>query len=477
MGRSRFPLHYSTGINYNIFMNKHPITFFLKPKIASSSEWLERNLAFNREILQAFFSKRMIESYNETSVNEFKGFLKSRFPQDPTWPQRVEQIFNDALQDKDFERFYSALKHINVSVMNEAEKLVALQPKAELTISDSEASQLRQYMEDQKISGSVCLGHSNETFYILTSEESKSSPIFAIHSVAKVFTGMLVLLMLNHKDKILTVDQLDKPVELDPKDMELLPKPVQKFLVDNKVTLHELMTHKGGLGDYMTQYLADIEAALKQGKTLNIQKPEDFLKFADPETHKKEKKIYSNLGILLVGLAVKQAYAKKYGINRPYNEILEDYIIRPAGMQNFFVSNPKLDKPEMNVKPGENDPTTPYIAGSPAGGYWTTTEDLARFGQWIYNQCQDKDFKTLLERFGEEFYQMENNTVAHSGDIKSASSYLSISLENGAVAACLSDQPQQARELNWTIQLNIVCADSKLTPRKSLSPGITGDQS
>lgn len=442
-------------------MRKYPKTFFSKPQIPSSSEWQERNLAFNREILQAFFNKKMIESNNDASVKSFKGFLKARFPKDPTWPERVEKIFDEAFQDKNFEKFYNALKHINLSDMNEHEKLVILKPSSKLTISDRELSKLSQYMADQKISASVCIGQANGVFNVVNSAENQSSPIFAIHSVSKVFTGMLVLVMLNNKDKILTVDQLDKIIELDPADMKLLPTSVQKFIIDNKVTLHELMTHKGGLGDYYEQYLVEIEAAIKSEKPLGLQNPEDFIRFADHSTHEKGKWLYSNLGILLVGLAIKHAYAKKYGVIRPYNEILEKYIIRPAGMQNFFVTNPQFSKSEANtnVKPGANDPLAPYIVGSPAGGYWTNAEDLARFGQWIYNQCQNKNFRTLLERFGEEFYHKESESVAHSGDIRSASSYLSVSLDNGAVAACLSDQPQQARELNMTIQLNIVCVD------------------
>lgn len=364
------------------------------------------------------------------------------------------------------------LKDINLADMNEHEKLVILKPKSNLTLSDQELSKLDRYMADQKISASVCIGQANGRFYVVNSTENKSSPIFAIHSVANVFTGMLVLIMLNNNDKVLTVEQLDKPIDLDLTDMKLLPEPVRKFLVDNKVTLHELMTHRGGLGDYYEKYLVEIEAALKKGKTIDIQNPEDFLRFADQATHEKGRVLYSNLGILLVGLAVKHAYDKKYGGKHPYNEILENYIIRPAGMQHFFVTNPQLSKPETNynVKPGANDALAPYIAGSPAGSYWMNAEDLARFGEWIYNQCQDPNFRALLERFGEEFYHKESKLVAHSGDIKSASSYLAVSLENGVVAACLSDQPQQARELNMTIQVNIVCADHEMALEGSVSP-------
>lgn len=86
-------------------MQKHAITFFSNPKTEPSSKWLDRNLAFNREILLAFFNQRMIENYDELSVKSFKAFLKTRFLKDPTWPERVEQIFADTLRRKDFKKF------------------------------------------------------------------------------------------------------------------------------------------------------------------------------------------------------------------------------------------------------------------------------------------------------------------------------------------------------------------------------------
>ena len=39
-----------------------------------------------------------------------------------------------------------------------------------------------------------------------------------------------------------------------------------------------------------------------------------------------------------------------------------------------------------------------------AGGYWTTTDDLVKFGQWLYEKCQVPTFRDLIEQHGEEFY-------------------------------------------------------------------------
>ncbi len=50
--------------------------------------------------------------------------------------------------------------------------------------------------------------------------------------------------------------------------------------------------------------------------------PEDFLQFAESKVFPISEEKYSNLGLLLVGLAVKHAYEKKYDPCE-YNEILQ----------------------------------------------------------------------------------------------------------------------------------------------------------
>ena len=57
------------------------------------------------------------------------------------------------------------------------------------------------------------------------------------------------------------------------------------------------------------------------------------------------------------------------------------------------------------------DPVAPYLAGSPAGGYWTTAHDLAKFGQWVYKKStSDPVFRSLIEKYGQEFYQQVPET-------------------------------------------------------------------
>jgi CubicO group peptidase (beta-lactamase class C family) len=155
--------------------------------------------------------------------------------------------------------------------------------------------------------------------------------------------------------------------------------------------------------------------------------------------------------IALIGFAIQHAYEKKLNSKIDYNDILEKYIIQKIGMPSFSPWKP------MNGKYNTLDSIAPYIVGSPAGGYWMTAEDLAKFAQWIYQKAmQDAKFKTLLEKYGQEFYYADREVIAHGGAISSSSGFLSVSLKTGATIAILSDQPSgMSSDMNLMIQEHI----------------------
>jgi CubicO group peptidase (beta-lactamase class C family) len=203
------------------------------------------------------------------------------------------------------------------------------------------------------------------------------------------------------------------------------------------------MTHKAGLGDYLGNYCL----AISQGKIPVIKQAEDFLPFVEDKTFPIGEYRYSNAGILLVGLAIKHAYEKKFQQPINYDEILQKYIITKVGMPSF--SPWKLENGKYNL----NDPVAPYIVGSPAGGYWVTAEDLAKFGRWIYKKSYtDPAFKKLIERYGQEFYNFNNQTIVHAGGIISSMAFFSVSLKTGAILSFVSNQPPtQTSDLKETI--------------------------
>ncbi len=143
---------------------------------------------------------------------------------------------------------------------------------------------------------------------------------------------------------ILQEEQLNQPVKLEESVLEKLPEEVREKL--KTTTLHQLMTHKSGLQDYLDNYQGAIKEALKSDQEVpRIEKPEDLLQFAEskiktiPYVNKRGEVVesdYSNLGSLLVGLAVQNAYNEKHPDDKlTYDQILRNYVLVPAGVNNF----------------------------------------------------------------------------------------------------------------------------------------------
>jgi hypothetical protein len=421
-----------------------------------SESWYESELAEKHIILRAFWKERILK-LNQESVNKFKEHLVDKhFPEDPAWQKEIDKLFSDAIAHKiGFDTFFNGLKDLPLVLfndMNKFEKLTKPAPKGiekvNPDIKPSDLAHLKKYMQDKGLSASITLGSADGTLITPDFTGNKSSP-YAIHSIGKVFTGMLAILMI--RDGIISEDDLNVvPVQLDASVKKALPVAVREQL--KKVTLHQLMIHKAGLGNYLGAYLK----AISEGKNPKMKTPEDFLQFAEDKVFPVGEEKYSNLGILLVGLALQHAYEKNYG-PCAYNNILQKYIINEVGMPSFTVWKPE------NGKFNHADPKAAYIAGSPAGGYWMTTEDLAKFGQWIYRKTKaDPKLETLMKKYGQEFYRAEDRVVSHGGAIDSSSAFFSVSLKTGAIIAILSDQPDTAFELKWMLRKKIFSEPQKV---------------
>jgi CubicO group peptidase (beta-lactamase class C family) len=427
-----------------------------------SISWWEQELRDKREILENFWWERIIK-LNQNSVDEFKKqIINFHFPKSEEWKIKIEKLFSDAVVRKiDFDQFFEELKYlpmIHIRGMANFENIslphagVAIEQKSEIETTD--LINIKRYMVERGITGSVSFGFADQS--IMTpnySEDSQCS--YAMHSVGKVFTGMLTIVMM--RDGILSEKELNEPLNQDFIESLTLPISVKKHLLENHVTLHQLMTHKAGLGDYLEEYGNTISS----GKIPEMNKVEDFLQFAEANIYPVGKERYSNLGILLVGLAVKHAYEKKNGACE-YPELLSKYIIDKVGIPSF-----SSKKPEKNAKYNGEDSIAPCIVGSPAGGYWITSEDLAKFGQWIYKSCkEDPKLLELIKKYGQEFYNEEHNIISHGGAIPSSSAFLSVVLETGAVIATLSDQPDMAFELNSMMQTHVFAKQPEVVEEK-----------
>lgn len=314
----------------------------------------------------------------------------------------------------------------------------------------------RYYIQNSGLSSAICVATqlNQETMASLNIDASRT---FTICSVGKVFTGILMLKML--QAGVISEDMLDrKPPPLDQKVLDQLSPAVRTRL--KECTLRDLMLHKSGLGNHLQGYVD----AIKDSRDLSkIKEPIDVLQFAEKTIYpldqtdpvSGEQMHYSNLGMILLGLAIEHAYNEHFGTTKSYNEILEEYIINAAtggaGLDNFSVCNPGngITNPTDNI--------APHMVGDPSGGYWLTVGDLGKFGNWLVGEAKNIKFKKLLENYGGEFYDRSKNIIAHSGGIPSASAYLICYLDTKTTVAILSNKTLQAIGLYKLIEDHLRC--------------------
>ena len=170
-----------------------------------------------------------------------------------------------------------------------------------------------------------------------------------------------------------------------------------------------------------------------------------------------------------MGLAIQHAYnaGKAPDDQLDYNQILQKYIIDAVGMPSFSQSRP------ADGKTNPADPVAPYIQGNPGGCYWTNAQDLAKFGQWIYQTIQsDPPLKKLVQDYGQEFYVADAQLVRHGGAGPSASTNFSVYLQTGIVLTALSVQPRMADDLVQMVRANIFSKPAEPEAAASRSHGI-----
>lgn len=309
-------------------------------------------------------------------------------------------------------------------------------------LGDNTSDSLSKFADEQNFRGMVFISDKSGVRHEVSKYEDpiKDKP-FATHSVSKIFTGVLVAEMI--ANGIITKDDLEKPVLLDDEVRKSLPEQVQERL--KTTTLPDLMLHRSGLGDYLDRgqdfaqygkfgYSKHVQDSLDAGAPITpLTKPEDYLPFADPDLYDEEVKengyFYSDLGILLEGLAAQHYYnrGKTEDQKKGFEEILHEMVLEPAGIKKFSAI-----KPEDAVY-SHDDPIAPHIYGSPACGYWTTLDDMERFGKHLCVRWQDPKFQVAVREYGAEFYNQKSNSIEHHGGIPSSQTWFSTNLDSGII--------------------------------------------
>ncbi|MGD9405868.1 MAG: serine hydrolase domain-containing protein [Anaerolineae bacterium] len=266
---------------------------------------------------------------------------------------------------------------------------------------------------------------------------------FNLGSMDKMFTGVAILQLVERGQ-----------LSLDAKVGDLLPD-YPNEQVGLTVTVHQLLIHTAGLGDWSESPrfpdLHDQIRGVDDYLPLFVDTPLEF----DPGDHFR----YSNSGYIVLGLIIEEITGQSY-----YDYVREN-IFEPCGMANTAayeldsgLADLALGYTRMDIDGSELDEITDYqfampMRGGPSGGGFSTVEDLLRFrnGLLDHHLLSPESTELLLAgkvRLGEgaqyaygfiDRIQEGQRVVGHSGGAPGVCDFLDIYLDSGHTLVILSN--------------------------------------
>ncbi len=276
---------------------------------------------------------------------------------------------------------------------------------------------------------------------------------FNLGSMNKMFTSTAIM-QLVEAGKLSLNDKLSKFA-----DESWLPKDIT-----DKIEIRHLLTHSSGLGSYFNQTY--METSKNRYRDLDDYKPliiDETLRF-EPGTDNS----YSNTGMFMLGVVIEKVSGQDYF------SYIRDHIYNPAGM--IHSDSYEMDQPVPNLAIGyepnrdnetgwSNNLYKHVLKGGPAGGGFSTVEDLHRFALALTH------FKLLGEKFTEEVYSAkpdlhspsygygfsvdgtpDDRIVGHGGGFEGISSNLDIYLNQGYVSVVMSNYGSGSRPIESKIR-------------------------
>lgn len=250
--------------------------------------------------------------------------------------------------------------------------------------------QLRILEKENYFSGVVLIAKGEKTIYkrafgyanMADKIPNKANTKFNLASMNKMFTG-LAIMQLAEKGKLSLHDKVGK----------YLPDFPNKLVADS-VTIHQLLTHTSGMGNFWAEH---DKLAKEKFKTVSDYLPlyvHQELLFSPGKGFQ-----YSNSGYMVLGLIIE----KVSGLN--YFDYVRTYILEPAKMKDTdsydleeAIPNMATGYTMLSEKPGhwKNNMYSNVIKGTPAGGGYSTAEDLLGFSLALQqNTILGKEFTKL----------------------------------------------------------------------------------
>ena len=262
--------------------------------------------------------------------------------------------------------------------------------------------------------------------------------------------------------------------------------PLSKFLPDfpdkesaQKIKIKHLLTHTAGLGSYFNQKFD--ESSRARFRTVN-----DMMELAKDEKLQFEpgsRWQYSNTGMLVLGAVIEKVTGQSYF------DYVRENIYKVAGMTNSDCY--ELDRVNTNLAVGyekeytdngiqfRNNIFMHVMRGGPAGGGYSTVEDLLKFATALraHKLVGESYVKLLLSakpelnspRYGFGFsIDSDNQVVGHSGGFPGISSNLDMFLRSGYTAIVMSNYGNGATPFRIKMQ-EIVLATQETQAAKGSS--------
>jgi CubicO group peptidase (beta-lactamase class C family) len=249
---------------------------------------------------------------------------------------------------------------------------------------------LNSLVAENKLSGTVLVAKDGVTIASKAAgiaNKATGAPIalntkFNLGSMNKMFTAVAVA-QLAQAGRLAFNDCISKH----------LPDYPNKEVAD-KVTIHQLLTHTSGMGLYWNEkFMAQREKLLTVAAHLSLF-ASDPLSFAPGEKFQ-----YSNSGYMVLGAIIEKVSGQDY-----YSYV-QEHIYKPAGMGDTGFYEPGKEIPNLAIgysrmsddgKPLEEaraNTNIREIRGGPAGGGYSTVQDMVKFHQAL------RSYKLLNEEY------------------------------------------------------------------------------
>ena len=256
---------------------------------------------------------------------------------------------------------------------SEKEALIETQKHVETLALQDKFSGVILIAKNNKPIYSHAIGYANRDKKIFNSIHT----LFNIASMGKMFTGVAICQLAQQK-KLLFTDTISKHIQTYPNAYA------------QNVSIHDLLTHKGRLGDiFVPQFLNH------QNQYKNPQSYIDILATNPQLDVARGTIVYSNYGYIILGAIIEAVSGMSF------DSYIHKNIVKTSGMKNLkiYIDTKQNDSYALGYHNNEGsiEPIHNTGNGSPAGGNFATAQDILYFAQALCsNQLVNEKYTKLI---------------------------------------------------------------------------------